>query len=71
MKEEKEINEALDALERYDVTVLTHQRRLLLGSTLVDLENRKIRLQTAKTRLYGNILFNRSILDALEKAAGK
>ncbi len=56
------------ALKRYGLFVLTPQRKQLLGKTLLDLENNKINIAKAKTRLQGNILFTREILDALEKA---
>ena len=56
------------ALRRYGLTVLTPQRKQLLGKTLLDLENNKIDVAQAKVRLQGNILFTRDILDALEKA---
>lgn len=63
--------EALAALKRYGVFVLTPQRRLLLGQTLVELEKRKIKLPAAKSRLQGSILFTKKIVDALEKASSK
>ena len=63
--------EALAALKRYGVFVLMPHRRLLLGRTLVDLETHKIKIPEAKARLVGNILFNKKILNALEKASSK
>lgn len=59
------------ALKRYGLFVLTPQRKQLLGKTLLELEQRKINVAKAKTRLQGSILFTREILDALEKAHTK
>ena len=59
------------ALRRYGLTVLTPQRKQLLGKTLLDLESNKINVAKAKVRLQGNILFTREILNALEKAHTK
>jgi len=62
-------HEAMQALRKYGVFVLTPHRRHLLGNTLINLEKRNINLQTARMQLRNQILFNKSIIDAMKKAS--
>ncbi len=62
-------HEAMQALSKYGVFVLTPQRRKLLGNALLNLENDFIDLNTAKIQLKKQILFNKRIIDALNKAS--
>jgi|GEM_PF-4269129 len=61
--------EAIQVLNKYGVFVLTPQRRHLLGNVLLNLENDNIELKTAKMQLRNQILFNKRIIDALNKAS--
>ena len=61
-------HEAMQALSKYGVFVLTPYRRKLLGNTLLNLENDLIDLKTAKMQLRSQILFNKRIIDAINKA---
>lgn len=67
----KEFNkkEANQILNKYGVFVLTPQRKHLLGNALLNLENKNIKIDTAKMQLKNQILFNKDILNALEKAS--
>ena len=69
MWEEFSEEEAVQALEKYNISVLTPQRKHLLGNTLLNLENKNIKMDTAKMQLRNQILFNMDILNALEEAS--
>ncbi len=62
-------HEAIQALRKYGVFVLTPYRRQLLGNALLNLENKYIDLETAKRQLRKQVLFNKRIIDALNKAS--
>lgn len=64
-------HEAMQALRKYGVFVLTPYRRQLLGNTLLNLENKCIDLETAKRQLRKQVLFNKRIIDALNKASAE
>ena len=61
--------EAIQTMNKYGVFVLTPQRKHLLGNALLNLENKNIKIDTAKMQLKNQILFNKDILNALEEAA--
>jgi len=64
-------HESMQALSKYGVFVLTPHRRKLLGTALLNLENDLIDLKTAKMHLRNQILFNKKIINALEKASNE
>jgi len=60
---------AIQVLEKYNISILTPQRKHLLGNVLLNLENKNIKMNVAKMQLKNQILFNKDILNALEEAS--